>query len=254
MSSSTDGAERTAGTASTEGTTGTGGTGGTEATGVSTDPASQQAAREQLRALAHPLRLEIMDRIGRRGTARAADLAVELGIPANSVSYHLRILARGGVVQEAPEAARDRRDRVWTLKRTTFDVGSGVGHSPGARDPEYLAATGAVSLAAFDWMRAGWGAEIARSTPAHARPGEGLGTLVATTLRLSTEQAKELNDRIAATVNEYSRLNRDEDLSLLPGDPDSDGEAHSFRVLWAAVGEQSPAHDEEGPREAASRD
>src|SRR5262245_34338328 len=44
---------------------------------------------------------------------RAADIARELGIPANQASFHLRQLAKYGLVEEAPDLARDRRDRVW---------------------------------------------------------------------------------------------------------------------------------------------
>src|SRR5690625_753931 len=62
------------------------------------------ATRDMLRALAHPLRMQLLQRLGGRGTARAADLAADLGVPANSVSYHLRILAKGGAIVEAPEA------------------------------------------------------------------------------------------------------------------------------------------------------
>ena len=47
------------------------------------------------------------------GPSRAADLAHDLGIPANQASFHLRQLAKYGLVEEAPELARDRRDRVW---------------------------------------------------------------------------------------------------------------------------------------------
>ena len=43
------------------------------------------------------------------------DIARELGIPANQASFHLRQLAKYGVVEEDPEAARDKRDRVWRL-------------------------------------------------------------------------------------------------------------------------------------------
>ena len=46
---------------------------------------------------------------------RAADVARELGIPANQASFHLRQLAKYGLVEEAPEEARDRRDRVWRV-------------------------------------------------------------------------------------------------------------------------------------------
>jgi hypothetical protein len=38
-----------------------------------------------------------------------------MGIPANQASFHLRQLAKYGLVEEAPELARDGRDRVWRV-------------------------------------------------------------------------------------------------------------------------------------------
>lgn len=68
-----------------------------------------------LRAIAHPLRSRILSEVAARGTARAADIAGDLAVPPNQASFHLRQLARYGLVEEAPEAARDRRDRVWRV-------------------------------------------------------------------------------------------------------------------------------------------
>lgn len=73
-----------------------------------TDPAT-------LRALAHPLRQRIIWELSVRQYGRAADLAAILDEPANSVSYHLRALAKAAMVEEAPEFARDSRDRVWRM-------------------------------------------------------------------------------------------------------------------------------------------
>jgi DNA-binding transcriptional ArsR family regulator len=66
-----------------------------------------------LRAIAHPLRTDIFFELYSRGSGRAADIATALGVPANQVSFHLRTLAKYGLIEEAPEEARDRRDRVW---------------------------------------------------------------------------------------------------------------------------------------------
>jgi DNA-binding transcriptional ArsR family regulator len=68
---------------------------------------------ETLRAMAHPLRQRIMVELNVRDHARAADLAKSLGEPANSISFHLRVLAKHHFIEEAPELARDKRDRVW---------------------------------------------------------------------------------------------------------------------------------------------
>jgi predicted ArsR family transcriptional regulator len=68
-----------------------------------------------LRGIAHPVRNRILDEMSAGGPMRAADLADRLGIPANSASFHLRQLAKYQLVEEAPELARDGRDRVWRV-------------------------------------------------------------------------------------------------------------------------------------------
>ena len=75
-----------------------------------------------LRAIAHPLRGRILHELSARGSARAADLADALAVPANQVSFHVRQLAKYGLVEEAPELARDRRDRVWRMSQDEIDV------------------------------------------------------------------------------------------------------------------------------------
>jgi predicted ArsR family transcriptional regulator len=66
-----------------------------------------------LRAIAHPMRNRILGELVAAGHLRAADVAEVLGIPANQASFHLRQLAKYGLVEAAPELARDGRDRVW---------------------------------------------------------------------------------------------------------------------------------------------
>ena len=76
-----------------------------------------------LKAYSHPLRRQILRLMARRGFLRAADIAGELDVPANSASFHLRVLAEAGLIEEAPEQARDRRDRVWTGRKGALNVG-----------------------------------------------------------------------------------------------------------------------------------
>ncbi|UKJ64107.1 helix-turn-helix transcriptional regulator [Cellulosimicrobium cellulans] len=79
-----------------------------------------------LRAIAHPLRQRILMELAVLGHARAADLAQATGEPANSVSFHLRVLAKAGMIVEAPEHARDRRDRVWKNVAQSYAVEPGT--------------------------------------------------------------------------------------------------------------------------------
>lgn len=77
---------------------------------------------DALRAIANPVRQRILMQLAVVGHARAADLAAAIGQPANSVSFHLRVLAKAGMITEAPEHARDKRDRVWTNVADTYSV------------------------------------------------------------------------------------------------------------------------------------
>ncbi|MFT4234998.1 MAG: helix-turn-helix domain-containing protein [Microbacterium sp.] len=96
------------------------------------DPASkpedasktETATIAMLKAWANPVRRRVNDALARRGFARAADLAEDLGLPANQLSFHLRVLADAGLVEEAPERARDKRDRVWKQTTRSFNLGS----------------------------------------------------------------------------------------------------------------------------------
>lgn len=66
-------------------------------------------------ALAHPLRLDILSQLVMRDAARATDLARALGVAPNSVSFHLRQLARFGYVEPDLSPRTDGRERWWRL-------------------------------------------------------------------------------------------------------------------------------------------
>jgi DNA-binding transcriptional ArsR family regulator len=82
------------------------------------DDRNQLSDPRVLRAIAHPARTRILEEMSASGPVRAADVAQALGIPANQASFHLRQLAKYGLVEKAPEEARDKRDRVWRATST----------------------------------------------------------------------------------------------------------------------------------------
>ena len=65
-----------------------------------------------MRALAHPARLAILNRLGVDGSATATEVAEVAGITPSAASYHLRMLAKYGFVEDAPPRG-DGRERVW---------------------------------------------------------------------------------------------------------------------------------------------
>ncbi|WP_410812669.1 ArsR/SmtB family transcription factor [Micromonospora sp. 067-2] len=67
---------------------------------------------QTLRALAHPVRLAILDHLQRHGPATATGLSPHVGATPSVVSWHLRHLATFGLVTDA-EGATSRRERWW---------------------------------------------------------------------------------------------------------------------------------------------
>lgn len=68
---------------------------------------------QALRALAHSVRLKVVDELFSSQAPRTAtELAVLCGTSPSAMSYHLRSLARWGVVSRAP-ATTDTRERPW---------------------------------------------------------------------------------------------------------------------------------------------
>jgi len=71
---------------------------------------------EVLKAFAQPFRQRLYRLLAQVGPATVGMLAKHLGgADPGLVSYHLRELARRGFVEDAPELARDRRERWWRL-------------------------------------------------------------------------------------------------------------------------------------------
>lgn len=68
-----------------------------------------------LSALAHPFRSRLLDALKVDGPSTASSLSRRTGQAVGSVSHHLKVLSDVGLVEEAPELARDRRERWWRL-------------------------------------------------------------------------------------------------------------------------------------------
>jgi DNA-binding transcriptional ArsR family regulator len=113
-----------------------------------------------LRALAHPIRLQLYALVGREGTLTAADAAKQLEISHALASHHLRQLAKYGYIE--PAEASDSRARPWRVTATSMEFPQ---VDPDARAPtdaiQRHAAEQAVAQLA-DWQQrrtsddAGW--------------------------------------------------------------------------------------------------
>ena len=79
-----------------------------------------------LKALAHPLRLALLERLEVHGRATATMLAQDLAESSGATSYHLRQLARHGFIEES--AGGNGRERWWKQAAGGF----------GVKDPEMV--------------------------------------------------------------------------------------------------------------------
>ncbi|MGP7960085.1 ArsR/SmtB family transcription factor [Sanguibacter sp. A247] len=149
-----------------------------------------------LKALAHPLRVALFDAIA-HAPATASMLADQLGESSGATSYHLRQLARHGLVREATGRGRGR-ERWWEKVPGGVVVGADHGAAPaekeagrmvvseliGLRERALRAFLGQVETLDDDWRDA---------------------SLVSTThLDLTAEAFSELVGRLTDVVNDFA--------------------------------------------------
>jgi DNA-binding transcriptional ArsR family regulator len=74
----------------------------------------------QLRALSHPLRFRMLELL-REGPSTASHLARAVGESTGSTSYHLRVLAKAGLLEEEPHRGNGR-ERWWRRTAQIFYI------------------------------------------------------------------------------------------------------------------------------------
>jgi predicted ArsR family transcriptional regulator len=147
-----------------------------------------------IRALAHPLRLDLLSITGHAGQITTADAARELGISHGLASHHLRQLAKYGFVQQAP--GKDKRERPWRLTSTSTSWrdadATPEGAAAAAVFEEVLAERALTALRSWLRRRADW--------PAGWRKHTGVGQ---STVYLTLPELAELDEAIEALITRY---------------------------------------------------
>jgi predicted ArsR family transcriptional regulator len=145
-----------------------------------------------LRAIAHPTRNRILSELFAAGSLRAADIARIVDIPANQASFHLRQLAKYGLVEEAPDEAHDRRSRVWRL---TDAEGISLSTRAMIEQPG-----GEAAYAVFQRSAVAWGHHLVDRALAR-EPGEGRRKSVSEyALRLTADESEELMRELSGVI------------------------------------------------------
>lgn len=78
----------------------------------------------ELRALGHPLRLQILQMLLTEGPSTASELGRRLGESSGSTSYHLRALHKVGMVEEVEQA--NGRERWWKRVPTKIMIPNSI--------------------------------------------------------------------------------------------------------------------------------
>lgn len=75
-----------------------------------------------MRALAHPARLALVEHLAHQPDgATATECAAVVGLSPSATSYHLRALAKVGIIHEAPGRG-DGRERVWCAVHDSYEI------------------------------------------------------------------------------------------------------------------------------------
>lgn len=156
-----------------------------------------------LKALAHPLRMNLIRALTIRRVATASQLAEQVDEAVSLVSYHLRKLAEHGLIEEAEPQSGDGRERWWQ----PASDGVRISDEDFRDAPEKAAAHTAASRLFAEqrtemyrrWLdeRAHWGPEWNRA----AESSE-------SNLRLTADELTELNKELLALLRRYDEQGR----------------------------------------------
>jgi DNA-binding transcriptional ArsR family regulator len=152
-----------------------------------------------LRALAHPARIAILERLVLDGPATATQCAEVAGLSPSACSYHLRALARYGFIEPDPDSAADGRQRPWRSRA------AGISYGDPQASPAALAAERTLTRLvqqSLDEIRDRYHARETQY-PAQWRAAAGLGRDV---LHVSPAELIEVRDRLMAELSRFRRL------------------------------------------------
>jgi DNA-binding transcriptional ArsR family regulator len=156
-----------------------------------------------IRALAHPARLAILEYLGSTGAEITATEAAEVvGLSPSATSYHLRALAKAGIIHDAPSRG-DGRERVY---RGPSETRIEVDTEPGD-DPELKALKDQLLdllLARSQERLSHWRDHYAEQ-PERWREASVINE---TMITVTPEELTELTEQIAQLVGRYRRSRR----------------------------------------------
>lgn len=148
-----------------------------------------------LRVLAHPMRLNLLNRLREHGPSTARKLAKEFDLDTGAASYHLRRLAAGELIEEDHDRG-DRRDRWWRARHRSSH------HDPATVAPseheDSRGYTNAVLLFYSDRLR-----RLASTVPLFPADWFEASIFSNYTLRLTPAELNELKSELVEVITRY---------------------------------------------------
>ncbi|MGH9243393.1 MAG: helix-turn-helix domain-containing protein [Acidimicrobiales bacterium] len=150
---------------------------------------------QNLRGLAHPLRLRLLGLLREDGPSTATKLAERVGQSSGATSYHLRQLADYGFITEDPERTNAGRERWWKAAHRSTDLPKAEIRETPLETEGFLRALAAELYHKID----------AFITELQTMPEEWdeSSTLSDTMLRLTAEEATELRRELHDLMRRY---------------------------------------------------
>ncbi|MFD8543148.1 ArsR/SmtB family transcription factor [Streptomyces sp. NPDC059649] len=150
-----------------------------------------------LRALAHPVRVQLVGLLRKNGPSTATRLAERLGVNSGTASYHLRQLAAAGFVEEDTERG-NARERWWRS----------VHQSTWFNDPELAVREPEAAMAYLQSVAATYAQRARRALnelQTMPRTWQEIFDMSDWPLRLTPAEAAALHEELRAVVSRYRR-------------------------------------------------
>jgi DNA-binding transcriptional ArsR family regulator len=190
----------------------------------------------RLRALAHPLRLQLLRLIREHRPVTGARLAELTGESTASVSYHLSVLHRHGFVEPDPAPGPTRRHKPW---RTTYESLRVVSEHHDV--PPSDTVEGAILSPLLSETRRVQD-EYLHGTSGLSGPWRDVGTFELTDLVLTEPEFDRLTDEVHAVITRFR------------SSAETDAERARFAVSFIAIPTAAPARsDSTAPTDGPSR-
>jgi DNA-binding transcriptional ArsR family regulator len=155
-----------------------------------------------LAAMSHSLRRRLLELLHLDGPATASMLAAKTSQAVGNISHHMKVLAAAKLVEQAPELARDQRERWWRRSAETLRwAAADFPDDPVAEAAEVLVLDHQTAVAR-EWIA---------HRQSYPEAWRGAPFSIDTWIRLSAEELDELNERVFLMISEFE--NRTE-----PGD------------------------------------